>query len=111
MEWSWCNVSGGSLLGRDTGVCAGRFCVEVGVNGVVIQDDCSVKEWDSLSTDHSAVNLFVWWNWLLTFKKSCSVSIPSFQMVNMMVTVLQVVGGDDLQTLKYAQWELHRKIL
>ena len=37
---------------------------------------------DTLSTDHSAVNLIVWWNWSLSFKKSCSVSIPSFQMTN-----------------------------
>ena len=29
-------------------VCIGRFCMEVGVNGVVIQDDCGVKEQDSL---------------------------------------------------------------
>jgi len=43
MEWSWCNVLGGSLLGRDM-VCIGRFCVEVGVNGGVIQGDCGVKE-------------------------------------------------------------------
>ena len=39
---------------------------------------------DTLSTDHSAaVNLMVWWNWSLSFKKSNSVSIPSFQMANM----------------------------
>ena len=38
---------------------------------------------ETLSTDHSTVNLMVWWNWSLSFKKSRSVSIPSFQMANM----------------------------
>ena len=37
----------------------------------------------TLSIDHSAVNLMVWWNWLLSFKKGLSVSILSFQMAKM----------------------------
>ena len=50
---------------------------------VVLSRMTVVSRNKTLSTDHSAVNLVVWWNWLLSFKKSRSVSIPSFQMVNM----------------------------
>jgi len=50
---------------------------------VVLSRMTVVSRNETLSTDHSAVNLMVWWNWSLSFKKSCSVSIPSFQMANM----------------------------